>query len=104
MVIVILFGKPSSGGANGVPYLPSFWNAIGPYLPPRNAYILLRNTTYFGGNNTTEALAILLGYLVGLVAILVVLQWYRRPAPDLPITGETETATTAVAIPAGVAI
>ena len=64
IIVVILFGNPSSGGANGVPYLPSFWRDIGPYLPPRNAYILLHQTIYFGGHGTTQALAVLLGYLV----------------------------------------
>src|SRR5262249_47999505 len=44
VIVIILFGKPSAGGANGVPFLPSFWLAIGPYQPPRNAYILLKNT------------------------------------------------------------
>ena len=41
IIVIILFGNPSSGGANGVPYLPAFWRDIGPYLPPRNGYILL---------------------------------------------------------------
>ena len=34
VIVVVQFGNPSSGGANGVPYLPAFWNAIGPFLPP----------------------------------------------------------------------
>jgi hypothetical protein len=104
VVIIILFGKPSSGGANGVPYLPGFWTAIGPYLPPRNAYILLRNTVYFGGNGTAQALIVLLAYAVVFAAILGILDWYRRPAPELPITRETEAQAAAAAIPAGVAI
>jgi hypothetical protein len=59
-VIIVLFGNPSSGGANGVPYLPTFWRDIGPYLPPRNAYILLHQMIYFSGHGTTQALTILL--------------------------------------------
>ena len=103
--VIILLGKPSSGGANGVPYLPGFWTAIGPYLPPRNAFILMRNTVYFGGNGTAQALIILLVYLVVFGTILGILDWYRRPAPEVPdVTPETETATVAVAIPAGAAV
>jgi hypothetical protein len=103
--VIILLGKPSSGGANGVPYLPGFWTAIGPYLPPRNAFILMRNTVYFGGNGTAQALIILLAYLVVFGAILGILDWYRRPAPEVPdVTPETEVATVAVSVPAGVAV
>ena len=47
IIVVILFGNPSSGGATGAPYLPTFWRDLGPYLPPRNAYILLHHTIYF---------------------------------------------------------
>lgn len=91
VIIIILFGKPSAGGANGVPYLPGFWTAIGPYLPPRNFYILLRNTVYFGGNGTAQALIILLAYLVVLAVIIGILDWRRRPDREVPgVTHETE--------------
>jgi hypothetical protein len=103
--VIILLGKPSSGGANGVPYLPGFWTAIGPYLPPRNAFVLMRNSVYFGGNGTAQALIILLAYLVVFGAILGILDWYRRSAPEVPdVTPETEVATTAVSIPAGATV
>jgi hypothetical protein len=99
--VIILLGKPSSGGANGVPFLPGFWTAIGPYLPPRNAFILMRNTVYFGGNGTTQALIILLAYLLVFATILGILDWRRRPARETPgIPHETEALTTAVSVPA----
>ena len=41
VIVIMLFGNPSSGGANGVPFLNRFWGPLGPFLPPRNAYILL---------------------------------------------------------------
>jgi hypothetical protein len=103
--VIIWLGKPSAGGANGVPYLPGFWTAIGPYLPPRNAYILMRNTVYFGGNGTAQALIVLLAYFVLFTVILGLLDWYRRPAPETPdVTPETEDLTVAVAAPTGVAV
>ena len=103
IIVIILLGKPSGGGANGVAYLPSFWTTIGPFLPPRNAYILLRNTIYFDGNGISQALIILLAYLVVFAVILAILQYWRRPAPEIPVTRETETEAAAVQIPAGVA-
>ena len=38
VIIFLQFGNPSSGGSNGAVYLTSFWDALGPLLPPRNAY------------------------------------------------------------------
>jgi hypothetical protein len=80
VVVIILFGNPSSGGANGVPYLPAFWRDIGPYLPPRNAYILLHHTIYFHGHGITQALAVLLAYL-GVTALALILLDQFRPEP-----------------------
>jgi hypothetical protein len=99
VIVVMLFGNPSSGGANGVPYLPAFWRAIGPYLPPRNAYILLRNTIYFDGHGTTQALIVLLLYLV--VPAVALLLLYRFRTPDSHVTPETEAEATALTVPVG---
>ena len=105
VVIIIMLRKPASGGANGVPYLPGFWTAIGPYLPPRNAYILMRNTVYFDGHGTAQPLIILLAYFLVFATILGILDWYRRPEPEIPdVTPETEALTVAVAIPASTAL
>ncbi len=99
IIVIILFGNPSSGGANGVPYLPTFWRDIGPYLPPRNAYILLHQTIYFSGHGTTQALAVLLIYLAVAAAILIVLD-HRRTEAQV----DTEAAeAAAMAIPIGAA-
>ena len=99
IIVIILFGNPSSGGANGVPYLPTFWRDIGPYLPPRNGYILLHQTIYFSGHGTTQALAVLLIYLAAAAAILIVLDLRRSEAQV-----DTEAAeAAAMAIPIGAA-
>ncbi len=96
LVIFIQFGNPSSGGSNGVSYLPSFWADIGPFLPPRNAYILLRNNVYFDGNATFQALAVLLAYLIVFAVIFSLLNWFRSPTRDL-MNPETEQAAGAAA-------
>lgn len=94
--LIILFGNPSSGGASGVPYLPTFWRDIGPYLPPRNAYILLRHTIYLHGHGITQALTVLLVYLGVGAVVLGVLDW-RRSEPGVP-TDASEAAAMAVPI------
>ncbi|WP_328965356.1 hypothetical protein [Streptomyces virginiae] len=99
VIVVMLFGNPSSGGANGVPYLPTFWTDIGPFLPPRNAYILLRNTIYFDGHGTTQALVVLLVYLAVPAIALALLDRFRTP--EIPVTRETEAEATALTVPVG---
>ncbi|MBS1879715.1 MAG: hypothetical protein JST31_09395 [Actinobacteria bacterium] len=101
VIVVILFGNPSSGGANGVPYLPDFWMTIGPFLPPRNAYLLIHNMIYFDGNGTLQPLLVLLGYLVVFGVILGVLDWRRTPTPDLGVSPATENDAAAMAAPVG---
>jgi hypothetical protein len=81
VIVIILFGNPSSGGATGCPFLPAFWRDIGPYLPPRNAYILLQRTINFNGHGTTQALTVLLIYLVAGAVILGLLDWFRSEPP-----------------------
>lgn len=102
VIMLIQFGNPSSGGANGVPYLPSFWQDLGPFLPPRNAYLLLRNTVYFEGNGIAQALAVLLVYTVAGAAILGFLDWFRSPEASVPGLDEDSAASAAgVAAPVG---
>ncbi|WP_420076351.1 hypothetical protein ACOAKG_14600 [Streptomyces sp. JL3001] len=97
IVAMILLGNPSSGGASGVPYLPAFWRGLGPYLPPRNGYILLHHTIYFDGHGTSQALINLLIYLGVAAAVLIVLD-LRRTEAKVP-TDATEAA--AVSVPIG---
>ncbi|GAA2780085.1 hypothetical protein GCM10010441_00930 [Kitasatospora paracochleata] len=96
VVVIVLFGNPSSGGASGVPYLPAFWRDIGPWLPPRNGYLLLHRTIYFDGHGTGQALTTLLVYLGVAAAVLIVLD-LRRPEAAVPVDA-TEAASMAVPI------
>jgi hypothetical protein len=101
VIVIIQFGNPSSGGANGVPYLPEFWKDLGPFLPPRNAYLLLRDTVYFDGHGIGQPLTILLAYAVIAGAILIVYDWViDRQSPSVPGL-EDEADTAAVLAPVG---
>ncbi|MFF8264983.1 hypothetical protein [Streptomyces virginiae] len=99
VIAIVLFGNPSSGGANGVPYLPAFWADIGPFLPPRNAYILLRNSIYFDGHGITQALIVLLLYLAVPAITLAFLDRFRTP--EIPLNRGTEAEATALTVPVG---
>lgn len=102
LVVILQFGNPSSGGANGAFYLPAFWDDIGPYLPPRNAFLLLRNAIYFDGNGIAGPLAVLIAYAVAAGAVLMFLDWFRSPEPELAGIDQDDAAGAAtVAIPVG---
>jgi hypothetical protein len=102
LILIIQFGNASSGGSNGAVYLTSFWHDIGPFLPPRNAFILLRNTVYFDGHGIGQALTVLLAYTVITAVILTFLDWYRSPELSVPgVDQRAATETAAVAAPVG---
>lgn len=64
IVLFVVLGNPSAGGAYGSPLLPPFWSAIGPWLTPGAATEGIRSLTYFGGTGVGGPLAVLAGYLV----------------------------------------
>ncbi len=102
LIVILQFGNPSSGGSNGAVYLTSFWHDIGPLLPPRNAFLLLRNTVYFDGNGIGQPLTVLLVYLVIAAAILGFLDWFRSPELTVPgIDQPTAAESAAVSTPVG---
>jgi len=97
VIVVIQFGNPSSGGANGVPYLPEFWTDLGPFLPPQSApgkYV------YFDGHGIGQALTVLLALAVIAGALLFVLDWFID-RPSLSVPGIEETDDERVLTPVG---
>jgi hypothetical protein len=96
IIVVILFGNPSSGGANGAPFLPTFWRGIGPYLPPRNALTAIHNTMYYNGNGITQSLVILGIYAVVFGVLSQVLGSYRTPQQR--VTPETDLQAASVSV------
>lgn len=77
VIIVIFFGNPSTGGVNGVAYLPEFWQRIGLVLPPRNGLYLIRNTLYFDGHSITVPIIVLGIYVVVGVVLVTIFSWGR---------------------------
>lgn len=98
VIAVVQFGNPSSGGANGVAYLPQFWNTIGHFLPARSGLLLMRNVAYFEGNSITQPLGILFAYLVVFGGILFLLDWFKSPEPPVD---HAEQAVAMMPVPPG---
>ncbi|MFG2625796.1 DUF3533 domain-containing protein [Streptomyces sp. NPDC048473] len=89
VLIVVIAGNPSAGGAFPLPMLPDFWRAIGPALPPGAGTWVARSIAYFKGNAVTGPLLVLSAWAVA--GTLVTLLMAMRRKPD-DVTGDTASA------------
>lgn len=88
ILLIVVAGNPSAGGAFPLPMLPPFWKAIGPALPPGAGTWVARSIAYFKGNDVTGSLLILSSWaLVGSAVTLVMSSLKRTPEAE-PIAGE----------------
>lgn len=73
-VVILLFvvlGNPSAGGAYPSSLLPPFFSAIGPWLPPGAGTSGIRGIVYFDNAGVSGPVLVLLGWLVlGLVGMV----------------------------------
>jgi hypothetical protein len=71
ILLFVILGNPSAGGAYPSSLLPPFWAAIGRWLPPGAGTDAVRGIVYFGGAGAGRACLLLAAYaVVGLAAVL----------------------------------
>jgi hypothetical protein len=80
VLVIVIAGNPSAGGAYPYPLLPPFWRAIGPALPPGAGTWTARSIAYFGGASVTGPLLVLCAWAVG-GALVTMLFAILRPGP-----------------------
>ncbi|MFD5339891.1 DUF3533 domain-containing protein [Streptomyces hawaiiensis] len=80
ILLVVILGNPSAGGALPPPLLPPFWKAIGPALPPGAGTWSTRSIAYFGNNAMTTSLLVLAAWAVAGTAITMAAATLRRRA------------------------
>ncbi|MCX3063123.1 DUF3533 domain-containing protein [Streptomyces beihaiensis] len=95
VLLVVVAGNPSAGGAFPLPMLPPFWKAIGPWLPPGAGTWVARSIAYFEGNDVTSALLVLSGWAVAGIAVALLVAWLRAKRG-----GDAEAAAPASPAPA----
>ncbi|MEV5547169.1 DUF3533 domain-containing protein [Streptomyces sp. NPDC052309] len=78
ILLVVIAGNPSAGGAFPLPMLPPFWKAIGPALPPGAGTWAARSIAYFEGNAATGALLVLSAWALAGVVITMLAAALRR--------------------------
>ncbi|WP_320785078.1 DUF3533 domain-containing protein [Streptomyces sp. CRN 30] len=86
ILLVVVAGNPSAGGAFPLPMLPPFWKAIGPALPPGAGTWAARSIAYFKGNALTASLLVLWAWAVAgvLLTLAAAALRRRRHEPELP--------------------
>lgn len=82
LLVFIVVGDPSSGGATAPQLLPEPWRAVSQGLPPGAAVTAMCDAVYFHGYGATRALLVLGSYAVlgGILAIMA----NRIRLPELP--------------------
>ena len=69
--LALLVGNPLSGLTSAPEMLPGGWGTVGQLLPQGATATLLRSTAYFAGSGAAMAIAVLTGWAVaGLVLLL----------------------------------
>ncbi|MCB5179976.1 DUF3533 domain-containing protein [Streptomyces antimicrobicus] len=77
ILLVVVLGNPSAGGAYGHPLLPPFWRAVGPYFPPGAGTWTARSIAYFRGNDVTGSLLVLSAWAVVGAAVTLACAAFR---------------------------
>ncbi|MGW8764590.1 DUF3533 domain-containing protein [Streptomyces sp. NPDC055815] len=89
ILLIVVAGNPSAGGAFPAPMLPPFWRAIGPALPPGAGTWAARSIAYFKGNDMTASMLVLSAWaVVGAAVTLVMSSLKRKPETAEPIAAE----------------
>lgn len=77
ILVFVILGNPSAGGAYPYRLLPPFWRALGPVLPNGAGVDALRRTVYFDGADVWPRLLVILVWAVAGTALAVLAGRYR---------------------------
>jgi len=84
ILLFVVLGNPSAGGAYPSVLLPPFWRAVGAWLPPGAGTTAVRNTVYFSGSAIAQPLWVLGGYAVLGTAVAVTASALRLSRDQRP--------------------
>ena len=83
ILLFVILGNPSAGGAFAYDVLPEPWRTVGPYLPNGAGVDAIRSLSYFGGDDLARPLTVLAFWLaLGVLSIFMVGNNTYRFAPE----------------------
>ena len=71
LILFVVLGNPSAGGAYPPPLLPAFWRAISPALPNGAGVQALRHIVYFGSYGITGNLLVIAAYILTAITVAI---------------------------------
>jgi len=93
ILVFVVLGNPSAGGAYSWQLLPGFWRVIGPWIPSGAGTAAARGIAYFGGVAIATNLLVVAAYgLLGIVVVYVVLVDVGHQLIRLPEQARREEA------------
>jgi hypothetical protein len=85
VLLFVVLGNPSAGGAYQTALLPPFWRALRGALPNGAGVDAVRRIVYFGAHGIAGDLAVIALYIVAGVLITVIGAWrHERRAAERP--------------------
>ena len=86
LLVFVIIGNPSAGGAFPLPLLPPLWREVGPWLPGGAGVTAIRRFVYFEGHNGWQPVLVIVGWCVAgsvlMLAAAALLHRHRRlPGP-----------------------
>ncbi len=85
ILLFVVIGNPSAGGAYAWPLLPTFWRVVGPYIPSGAGTAATRGIAYFDGIGIGTNLLVIATYaVVGIVLVYAVLVDVGHQVVHLP--------------------
>ncbi|MFD9453202.1 DUF3533 domain-containing protein [Streptomyces sp. NPDC059985] len=85
ILLVVVLGNPSAGGAYPYPLLPPFWSTIGPALPPGAGTYAARSIAYFKGNGAGTPMLVLAAWAVAGSAVTIACAVFRKGRPGAAV-------------------
>jgi hypothetical protein len=83
ILLFVVLGNPSAGGAYQAGVLPGFWATIGGWLPNGAGVDALRRIVYFDGAGSTAPLLVAAAWALGGIVVGLLVGW-RRGRPQVP--------------------
>jgi hypothetical protein len=85
VLLFVVIGNPSAGGAYPAPLLPGFWRAVSSYVPNGAGVQAVRKIVYFGGHGIAGNLILIAVYAaLGLIVTFAATARRGHPAPVSP--------------------